>query len=106
MLKYSWHTYNVSRYQYAHTPPPQYWGGGGGLSAHLIGHYVPPHGTHVFIINPIDCFLSVFLLYIIRLPAGNTVGRGLAFTRYCHRQYCMVYGIQRGGVGGEAYNAK
>jgi len=22
---------------------------------------------------------------------------GLAFTRYCHHQYCMVYGIKRGG---------
>jgi len=21
----------------------------------------------------------------------------LAFTRYCHPQYCMVYGIQQGG---------
>jgi len=26
--------------------------------------------------------------------------RELAFTRYCHHQYCMVYGITRGGVGG------
>jgi len=25
---------------------------------------------------------------------------GLAFTRYCHCQYCMVYGIQRGSRGG------
>jgi len=29
------------------------------------------------------------------------------FTQYCHHQYCMVYGIHRGGgVGGEAYIAQ
>jgi len=27
----------------------------------------------------------------------------LAFTRYCHCQYCMVYGIQKGGRGGVVY---
>jgi len=26
--------------------------------------------------------------------------RALAFTRYCQYQYCMVYGIQKGGRGG------
>ena len=25
------------------------------------------------------------------------VGGGLDFTRYCQHQYCMVYGIQKGG---------
>jgi len=34
-------------------------------------------------------------------------GRNLAFTRYCHRQYCMVYGIEpykiRGVGGGGVY---
>ena len=29
----------------------------------------------------------------------------LAFTRYCHHQNCMVYGIT-GGVGGGAYIAQ
>jgi len=29
----------------------------------------------------------------------------LAFTRYCHRQYCMVYGIQRRGRWGGVYCA-
>jgi len=24
----------------------------------------------------------------------------LAFTRYCHHQYCMAYGVHRGGGGG------
>ena len=31
--------------------------------------------------------------------------RGLAYTRYCHHQYCIVYGIKRGGGGG-AYIAQ
>ena len=26
-----------------------------------------------------------------------------AFTRYCYHQYCMVYGIQKGGRGGVLY---
>jgi len=29
--------------------------------------------------------------------------RKLAFTRYCHYQYCRVYGIKRGGGGGVVY---
>ena len=28
---------------------------------------------------------------------------GLAFTRDCHRQYCMVYGIQKGDRWGGVY---
>jgi len=32
-----------------------------------------------------------------RSPSNN-----LAFTRYCHHQYCMVYGIQKGGRWGGA----
>ena len=31
--------------------------------------------------------------------------RRLTFTRYCHHQYCMVYGI-KGVVGGEGYVAQ
>ena len=27
----------------------------------------------------------------------QSVSRRLAFTRYCHHRYCMVYGIKRGG---------
>jgi len=27
---------------------------------------------------------------------GCTDGVRLAFTRYCHHQYCMVYGIRKG----------
>jgi len=27
----------------------------------------------------------------------------LAFTRYCYYQYCMVYGIPKGGRGGVVY---
>ena len=33
------------------------------------------------------------------------VAQGLAFTRYCNDQYCMVYGIRK-GVGGRAYIAQ
>jgi len=29
--------------------------------------------------------------------------RGFACTRYCHHQYCMVYGIQKGGRCGGVY---
>ena len=36
-----------------------------------------------------------------RAPAGQpAVGGALAFTRYCHCQYCMVYGIQKEGPWG------
>jgi len=28
---------------------------------------------------------------------GVYAGRGLAFTRYCHHRYCMVYDIKNGG---------
>jgi len=27
-------------------------------------------------------------------------GVAFAFTRYCHDQYCMVYGLLEGGRGG------
>jgi len=30
----------------------------------------------------------------------------LAFTRYCYCQYCMVYGIHKGGAGGASYIAQ
>jgi len=29
----------------------------------------------------------------------------LAFTRYCHDQYCMVYGLLKGGRGGVVQRA-
>jgi len=32
-------------------------------------------------------------------------GESLAFTRYCHYRYCMVYGITRGGRWGGVYRA-
>ena len=32
-----------------------------------------------------------------RLLGGKGVSLSLAFTRYCHHQYCMVYGINREG---------
>ena len=36
----------------------------------------------------------------ITTGTGNTVPQNvLAFTRYCHNQYCMVYDIQKGGWG-------
>jgi len=31
-------------------------------------------------------------------PGKVAVHLNLAFTRYCHHQYCMVYGIQTGGL--------
>jgi len=36
---------------------------------------------------------------------GGRGETGLAFTRYCHHQYCMVYGIQGGGRLGGVYCA-
>jgi len=36
----------------------------------------------------------------------ETATLDLAFTRYCHYQYCMVYGIQTGGRGRESYIAQ
>ena len=30
----------------------------------------------------------------------------LAVTRYCHDQYCMLYGIHTGGSGGASYIAQ
>jgi len=39
-------------------------------------------------------------------PSAEQVRQDLAFTRYCHHQYCMVYGIQMGGRwGGGVYCA-
>jgi len=38
----------------------------------------------------------------VRRSVSRALGGGavaLAFTRYCHAQYCMVYGIQNGGQG-------
>jgi len=40
--------------------------------------------------------------WVRRRQSFTTGSPQVAFTRYCHHQYCMVYGIQRGGsVGGE-----
>jgi len=35
-----------------------------------------------------------------RRPHSRGAQRILAFTRYCHSQYCMLYGIQQEGPGG------
>jgi len=53
-------------------------------------------------------FVCVHVRASVRMCVGLTrVGWGLAFTRYRHRQYCMVYAIKEGGrsVGG-AYIAQ
>ena len=36
----------------------------------------------------------------IGLTLNPGLTRNLAFIRYCHQQYCRVYGIQQGGRGG------
>ena len=38
-----------------------------------------------------------------RRRAAGQPPRGLAITRCCHDQYCIVYGIQKGGCGGIVY---
>jgi len=35
-----------------------------------------------------------------RTSVSDSSSHRLAFTRYCHRQYCMVYGIKGGGRWG------
>jgi len=35
-----------------------------------------------------------------RIPAETDAGSALAFTRFCHDQHCMVYGIHKGGSEG------
>ena len=50
-------------------------------------------------------YMYIYNIYIYRcalwaMPAvalGGWGCPGLADTRYCHDQYCMVYGIKRGG---------
>ena len=50
---------------------------------------------------------------LVRLTILSADGRGpptkgapgLAFTRHCHNQYCMVYDITRGGHWGTVYYA-
>jgi len=42
-------------------------------------------------------------------PAPSTVRHtagALTFTRYCNDQYCMVYGLVKGGVGKESIIAQ
>jgi len=45
--------------------------------------------------------IELVCLHVKRHGPGQVQERGvrlgLAFTRYCHHQYCMVYGINRGG---------
>ena len=46
------------------------------------------------------------------LPRGSGLIRTLAFTRYCHHQYCMAYDIQKedwwsvGGIGIVLHNSR
>jgi len=39
----------------------------------------------------------------LRWPMLTNEGPGLAFTRYCYYQYCIVYSIPKGGRGGVVY---
>ena len=41
--------------------------------------------------------------YTSRAPSGTKPTPKLAFTSYCHYQYCMIYGISKGGRGGASY---
>jgi len=42
-----------------------------------------------------------WLLVVALLPVESEGSLALAFARYCHHQYCVVYGIKKGGsVGG------
>jgi len=40
------------------------------------------------------------VVYMLRSSLYNPLTYRLAFARYCHRQYCMVYGIQKRGLWG------
>ena len=44
---------------------------------------------------------------VATIPEGHVAGPIpiLAFARYCHYQYCTVYGIQKRGGGGFVYCA-
>jgi len=41
----------------------------------------------------------------IRIAGRESGHLALAFTRYCHCQYCMVYGMYKGGRVGVVYCA-
>jgi len=41
----------------------------------------------------------------VRRDVNNSSTWRLAYTRYCHHQYCMVHGIQK-GVGKRPYIAQ
>ena len=51
-------------------------------------------------VNPIHTYIYISIGLTWR---GGSYG--LAFTRYCHYQYCVVYGIHKGGRGGVVYCA-
>jgi len=48
---------------------------------------------------------SAALTICVKETAPAPAHGGLAFTRYCHYQYCMVYGIHKGGWEGGVYCA-
>ena len=45
----------------------------------------------------VDC--SAQSLCWPKAPEEEKEKRVLAFTRYCHSQYCMLYGMQKRGLG-------
>ena len=78
----------------------------------------------LFLLVPVDCnvyYSYIRLLFLLlsvlvfclsmhaSIAASDAGGRGiavgLAFTRYCHYEYCMVHGIQKAGRGCVLYCA-
>ena len=69
-----------------------------------------PHLPSLHHLPPLTQSHSVGHYHDYHLPTAHvstpTVARRcLAFARYCHYQYCMMHGIQRGGWGGVMYCA-
>jgi len=54
-----------------------------------------------------EWLLMCLCVWPVSLTRDDTRGEGfnLAFTRYCHHRYCIVYGIKGVGGGGGVYHA-
>jgi len=69
--------------------------------------------THTYIC--VYTYIFIYVRIYICLLRNHTLSRkqwlgtrrsstcSLALTRYCHRRYCIVYGIQKGGRWGGVY---
>jgi len=58
-----------------------------------------PEGEGITYVSPKTFGVRTRAPYLHMLPCRARKGRRLAFTRYCHTQYCIVPGTQAGGWG-------